>query len=64
MWIEDTESIKAKLDLINRYEIQLGQSFKLVKIEDNSVWRVYQQKLFKVIVYKNHLNIILLGDFL
>ena len=44
MWIEDTESIKAKLDLINQYDLA-GAGFWSKDREDNSVWSIIAETL-------------------
>lgn len=44
MWIEDEESLKAKLDLVNKYELA-GGAFWSKDRESNSVWHIISEKL-------------------
>ena len=44
MWIEDEESLKAKLDLVNQYELA-GGAFWSKDRESNTVWSVIAEKL-------------------
>lgn len=44
MWIEDEESIKAKLDLINKYELA-GAGFWSKDRESNTIWSIIADKL-------------------
>ena len=44
MWIEDEESIKAKLDLINNYNLA-GAGFWSKDRESNTVWSIINEKL-------------------
>ena len=44
MWIEDEESIKAKLDLINEYNLA-GAGFWSKDRETNTIWSVVAEKL-------------------
>ena len=45
MWIEDTTSISAKLDLINKYKLA-GAAYWEKDRESEEVWDVVQEKLF------------------
>ena len=44
MWIEDEESIKAKLDLVNQYDLA-GAGFWSKDRELNTVWSIINEKL-------------------
>lgn len=44
MWIEDEESIKAKLDLINQYELA-GAGFWSKDRESNTIWNIIAEEL-------------------
>lgn len=44
MWIEDEESIKAKLDLINQYELA-GAGFWSKDRESNKIWNIIAEEL-------------------
>ena len=44
MWIEDEEALKAKLDLVNQYELA-GGAFWSKDRESNTVWSVIAEKL-------------------
>ena len=44
MWIEDEESIKAKLDLINKYELA-GAGFWSKDRESNTIWNIVAEEL-------------------
>lgn len=44
MWIEDEESIKAKLDLINQYNLA-GAGFWSKDRESNTIWNIIKEKL-------------------
>jgi len=44
MWIEDEESIKAKLDLINQYDLA-GAGFWSKDRESNTIWGIVADKL-------------------
>ena len=44
MWIEDEESLKAKLDLVNRYDLA-GAAYWSKDRELNTVWNIIDEKL-------------------
>ena len=44
MWIEDEESLKAKMDLINQYELA-GGAFWSKDRESNTVWAIIAEEL-------------------
>ena len=44
MWIEDKESISAKLDLVNSYGLA-GAGFWEKDREDESIWDIVEEKL-------------------
>ena len=44
MWIEDEESLKAKLDLVNQYDLA-GGAFWSKDRESNTVWGIIREKL-------------------
>lgn len=44
MWIEDTESIRAKIDLINQYELA-GSAFWEKDRENEDIWNLVEEKL-------------------
>ena len=44
MWIEDTDSIRAKIDLINQYELA-GSAFWEKDRENEDIWNLVQEKL-------------------
>ena len=44
MWIEDTDSIRAKIDLINQYELA-GSAFWEKDRENEDIWNLVEEKL-------------------
>ena len=44
MWIEDEESLKVKLDLVNRYDLA-GAAYWSKDRELNTVWNIIDEKL-------------------
>ena len=44
MWIEDEESIKAKLDLVNNYNLA-GAAYWSKDRESNTIWGVIAEEL-------------------
>ena len=44
MWIEDTDSIRAKIDLINQYELA-GSAFWEKDRENEEIWNLVEEKL-------------------
>lgn len=44
MWIEDTDSIRAKIDLINQYEL-VGSAFWEKDRENEEIWNLVEEKL-------------------
>ena len=44
MWIEDEESLKAKLDLVNQYDLA-GAAYWSKDRESNTVWNIINEKL-------------------
>ena len=45
MWVEDEESIKQKLNLINEYNLA-GAAFWEKGCEDDSIWNIIKEKIF------------------
>ena len=44
MWIEDEDSLKAKMDLINKYELA-GAGFWSKDRESNTIWNIVAEEL-------------------
>ena len=44
MWIEDEQSIKEKLDLIDKYNLA-GASYWVKDYEQSNIWNVINEKL-------------------
>ena len=44
MWIEDEQSISAKIDLVNKYDLA-GGSFWEIDRETVGVWKIINEKM-------------------